>query len=130
MIFCPIPHLRCLLILLATAYAAQFSEQLHYSRSSLSQQHIEWGLCPTENTPTSTAPILCGSLAVPLDYTTTTNETIALELLRIPASNGPSKGSIFFNFGGPGDSGKEALPALAKTLLGYARIIDLIKTSS
>lgn len=51
-------------------------------------------------------PVSCGTLNVPLDYTDQhSNATLALELRRIPAAHGPSRGSILFNFGGPGDSG-------------------------
>lgn len=66
-----------------------------------------------------TAPMSCGSLAVPLDYTdTSSNKKLMLELLKVDAVNSPSKGSILFNFGGPGASGKADLAYFAGMLLG------------
>ncbi|KAL6404980.1 hypothetical protein AUP68_11819 [Ilyonectria robusta] len=66
-----------------------------------------------------TAPMSCGSLAVPLDYTdTSSNKKLMLELLKVDAVNSPSRGSILFNFGGPGASGKADLAYFAGMLLG------------
>ena len=104
------------LTLLAISYAAGLPE--NYTRSPQGQL-IRWGPCPTEINAIATSPITCGNFTVPLDYTGSTNETIDLELVRVSASKGPSRGSIFFNFGGPGDSGKESLPLFGKNLLGY-----------
>jgi len=117
MMFSSSPYTLGFLTLLATIRAAQLPRELRHVGDSRGQQ-IQWGPCSAEINATSTAPIECGSFVVPLDYTEPTNETIRLELLRIPASKFPSKGSIFFNFGGPGDSGKESLPAFGKLLLG------------
>jgi hypothetical protein len=64
---------------------------------------IAWAPCEMAR---ATVPVSCGTLAVPLDYTDAqSSATIDLELRKIPAANSPSKGSILFNFGGPGDSG-------------------------
>ena len=66
---------------------------------------VQWAPCPA--TFNSTAPIECGSLAVPLDYSDpNSTKTLELKLLRLPASKKPSKGSILFNFGGPGEPGR------------------------
>ena len=66
-----------------------------YSRST----NISWGPCDLE----SPLEIQCATLAVPRDYTLRdANQTIDLDLLKVPAVKGPSKGSILFNFGGPG----------------------------
>ncbi|KAK1974711.1 TAP-like protein-domain-containing protein [Colletotrichum cereale] len=62
---------------------------------------VEWGPC--SDVFLSPLPIECGILTVPLDYANfNSSETLNLELLKVPALNGPSKGSIIFNFGGPG----------------------------
>ncbi|CAG8601602.1 2430_t:CDS:10 [Acaulospora colombiana] len=42
---------------------------------------------------------------VPLDYADSSKGTIRLQMARIPASQQPSRGGIFFNPGGPGGSG-------------------------
>ena len=70
-------------------------------------QTVQWGPCEGID---STVPIECGVLAVPLDYSSTTpSATTNLALLRIAALEGPSKGSILMNFGGPGGEGRFSL---------------------
>jgi hypothetical protein len=49
---------------------------------------------------------------VPLDYTDPTVGTLDLEILRLKSSSITPKGSIFLNFGGPGDNGRESFDAL------------------
>jgi len=103
------------LSLLAITYATPLhADSINTARG----QSVQWGPCPTELSAISTAPIDCGNFLVPLDYTRPSNETVNLELVRIPALRKPSKGSIFFNFGGPGDDGKNGLAGFAKLLLG------------
>jgi hypothetical protein len=59
----------------------------------------------------------CGALQVPLDYTEpSSNATLHLELAKVPALIQPSRGSILFNFGGPGIPGRRSLGALAGLL--------------
>lgn len=70
---------------------------------------INWGRCNEAKLANST--LLCGSLKVPLDYTDKNCNEIRLDVVKAPAPKGPSKGSIFFNFGGPGASGAEDLLA-------------------
>lgn len=61
---------------------------------------------------------MCGNLEVPLDYTEpSSNATLTLQLARVPASSQPSKGSILFNFGGPGATGRGTLGLLGPALL-------------
>lgn len=74
---------------------------------------IQWGTC--KDTFNSTVRVDCGRLFVPLDYTSSDDETLSLELLRIPAAKQPAK-SILLNFGGPGLPGKASLAGLAPTL--------------
>ncbi|KAG5205921.1 Tap domain-containing protein [Trichophyton interdigitale] len=75
---------------------------------------VSWGPCDIAN---ATLPIQCGTLGVPLDYTDSkSNETLNLQLLKVPAINGPSKGSILFNFGGPGLGARANLAGAAKIL--------------
>lgn len=95
-----------LLSLFGVAHASPLNiEQIHRR----GDQVINWELCEGSN---KTLPLECGSLTVPLDYTDKESDrTLDLELRRIPAINGPSKGSILFNFGGPGMSGESSLQA-------------------
>ncbi|RYP37233.1 hypothetical protein DL767_003052 [Monosporascus sp. MG133] len=77
---------------------------------------IHWGPCDDIQTDNTTA-IECGDLQVPLDYTKpTSNETLRLQLLRVPAAVQPSQGSIQFNFGGPGEVGRQSLADTAPLL--------------
>ena len=81
-------------LLFITGTSATPFGQVH-SRSTA----INWGPCTLE----SPLDIQCGTLAVPRDYTLRdANQTVDLDLLKVPAVKGPSKGSILFNFGGPG----------------------------
>jgi hypothetical protein len=73
---------------------------------------IQWAPCDEklEALKNAQLPIECATVTVPLDYTVRScNETIRLNLLRVPARAKPSKGSILFNFGGPGDAGRASM---------------------
>ncbi|MFB6979646.1 alpha/beta hydrolase [Streptomyces scopuliridis] len=66
---------------------------------------IVFGACPkAERLP---APIVCGTVEVPLDYTEPDGRTISLTVSRVPASGTPERrqGALVFNPGGPGASG-------------------------
>jgi hypothetical protein len=101
--------------LLATTAAARSprpGSSSHPSRGQTSS--IAWHACDIQG---ATVPVDCGSLSVPLDYTDAeSNTTLDLELFRIKAANGPSKGSILFNFGGPGDPGIDSLVVFGEVL--------------
>ncbi|KAF4806895.1 putative hydrolase [Colletotrichum siamense] len=90
---------------------------LHGARAdaaSSGQNDIEWGDCAELN---STEPIQCANLTVPLDYTSpNSRKTLDLQLLRIPATRQPSKGSILFNFGGPGVAGRPTMAGVGGAL--------------
>ncbi|KAK4238918.1 proteinase [Achaetomium macrosporum] len=91
------------LFLLTTAVAQATYVRQGSSHRSRSQTKIAWRACDVEG---AAVPVECGSLSVPLDYTAEdSNATLNLELFKVPAVNSPSKGSILFNFGGPGDTG-------------------------
>lgn len=73
----------------------------------------------------------CGSLTVPLDYTDASNNaTINLEIVKVPAKNTPSRGSVFLNFGGPGSSGVADVAAVGgqiqAVLGGYHDLINVV----
>lgn len=80
--------------------------------------NIEWGPCEFESA--GNLPIECAGLPVPLDYTApNSTETLTLELVKSRAIKTPSKGSILFNFGGPGYETIHSLAALAAILHKY-----------
>ena len=65
---------------------------------------VNWQPCPQQN---GSVPIQCGTLTVPLDYADPpSNKTLDLELVKVSAVKQPRRGSILFNPGGPGDSGR------------------------
>ncbi|OTA99728.1 hypothetical protein M426DRAFT_16190 [Hypoxylon sp. CI-4A] len=70
---------------------------------------LEWGPCNKTEVP-SDVPVQCSTLLVPLDYTQPSpNETLILDLVKVPAPVKSSKGSILFNFGGPGGTGRDVI---------------------
>ena len=75
---------------------------------------IQWGTC--KETYNSSVRVDCGRLFVPMDYTSSDDETLSLELLRVPAKRQPAK-SILLNFGGPGSEGRAPLAQLAPLLV-------------
>ncbi|WP_439378522.1 alpha/beta hydrolase [Amycolatopsis lexingtonensis] len=59
-------------------------------------------------------PFQCSGAAVPLSYREPKGPTIALSVIRLPASDpGRRLGSLFFNFGGPGADGVGELTRFA-----------------
>lgn len=106
------PYRKLLPALLAAAAVAA-------PATKKSNSGISWGLCnETQVNTTGAAPAQCGELAVPLDYTNnTSNETLDLQLVRIPATAQQCKGSIQFNFGGPGETARQSLVDLGYALL-------------
>lgn len=84
---------------------------------------IKWTKCDPalEKAKTSNFSIECANVTAPLDYTQRDcKDTITLELIRVPAAKEPSKGSILFNFGGPGDAGRSGMVDQMDKLMPYA----------
>lgn len=74
---------------------------------------IQWGACEFEGT----LPIECSTLSAPLDYIEPdSDKTLNLSLIKVAAQKTPSKGSILFNFGGPGYEAVHTMAKLAKAL--------------
>ena len=72
---------------------------------SFYNQTIDWKDCSD-----GTASFQCGTVTVPLDYDHPDSQTITIALKKLPASDGNAEhGSLFFNPGGPGGSGVEAM---------------------
>ncbi|KAL2267170.1 hypothetical protein VTJ83DRAFT_4447 [Remersonia thermophila] len=80
---------------------------------------LTWGSCEGRGFNTwNNTDLVCSSLEVPLDYTSTSsNKTLTLELARMPARTQPARGSIQLNFGGPGAPSRENLALLGDLLL-------------
>ena len=77
---------------------------------------VQWGPCEVNGT----LPVECGNITVPLDYTKPeSTTTLVIGLLKVPATKEPKKGSILFNFGGPGFPARADLAALGKNLNVY-----------
>ncbi|OJD30778.1 tap domain-containing protein [Diplodia corticola] len=80
-------------------------------------QGIQWSPCGFE---IETLPMLCGSLSVPLDYlASNSTEMLELKLAKAVATKSPSRGSILFNFGGPGSGGRAELSSVAAQMNAY-----------
>ncbi|KAK3046035.1 hypothetical protein LTR09_012448 [Extremus antarcticus] len=58
----------------------------------------------------------CANLSVPLDYTDDASDELELSLFRVAATEEPVLGNVLINFGGPGGTGAENLPAWADKL--------------
>ncbi|KAI1325512.1 TAP-like protein-domain-containing protein [Xylariaceae sp. FL0255] len=79
---------------------------------------VQWGSCPDDLQGNSTLKVECGTLAVPLDYTSPNKtDTLDLSPVKVPAVKGPANHSILFNFGGPGLEARYTLAGLSDTLM-------------
>ncbi len=74
---------------------------------------LEWKACPTAAEGMASADgMLCASAAVPMDYSNPAGPTFALALIKAPARSAIDRiGTLFWNPGGPSDSGTAYLPA-------------------
>lgn len=77
---------------------------------------IDWNKCKDIDVESKFA-YQCSKLSVPLDYTDTSRGELDLQLLRIPAVQQPAKGSVLFNFGGPGAEARNTLVSQADGLM-------------
>jgi hypothetical protein len=96
---------------LTIAHALPSSTQSHALLSKKSEG-IQWGPCTPDIVLARSVniTIYCANHTVPLDYTDlNSTATIDLELMKVPAVKAPSKNSILFNFGGPGETGRSNL---------------------
>lgn len=80
----------------------------------LSRRDVQWGPC-TDINLNSSLLYDCGTLPVPLDYSDASRGNISLQLTRIPtAGDQPARGSILFNFGGPGEEARKTMVSFAE----------------
>ena len=77
---------------------------------------IKWSPCPQElnSLDPHNRTFQCGALDVPLDYTDKSSGVkLSIEIIKIPALREPKKGSILFNWGGPGGEGLNNMAQMA-----------------
>ncbi len=98
------------------------ADQWDGGRSFYGQQ-IDWAPCltpeelagaePVEGDPDWTSRLECGTVTVPVDHGDSWGETIEMAVVRHPAQGSTEqyRGSLVFNFGGPGRAGVEQLKA-------------------
>ena len=81
-----------------------------HAASAVGSLELSWRDCGT----TGTRAVQCAELQVPLDYDDLEGEVIVLALYRFLApSDGPHRGVLLYNPGGPGGSGKDIGRSLA-----------------
>ena len=89
---------------------------------SFYSQTIDWKDCSD-----GTASFQCGTVTVPLDYDHPDGQTITIALKKLPASDGNAEhGSLFFNPGGPGGSGVEAMTSAPRVSEELRAAYDII----
>ncbi|KAK5052069.1 hypothetical protein LTR84_002873 [Exophiala bonariae] len=110
--------------LLALSLLASLTHAQSYydgQRPEIGDHSINWQTeCSylSPDTPLPSTPLQCANLEVPLDYVNhSSNDTLSLTLVKVPARREPVLGSIIMNPGGPGGSGVEVAIGRAKDLL-------------
>ena len=89
---------------------------------SFYNQTIDWKDCSD-----GTTSFQCGTVTVPLDYDHPDSQTITIALKKLPASDGNVEhGSLFFNPGGPGASGVEAMTSAPRVSEELRAAYDII----
>ncbi|MGH3241068.1 MAG: alpha/beta fold hydrolase, partial [Spirillospora sp.] len=91
-----------------------------------------WGRCtglpapPPGASPPSTG-FRCATLRVPLDHARPSGEKIGIALIKVPATDRRHRrGSLVFNFGGPGGEGIGTLAQVAGQYAGLGARYDLV----
>lgn len=92
---------------------------------------LQWGPCPARMNFTSAYSYDCATLTVPLDYSNSTDgRTLDLQLLRVNATNQPSKGAILMNPGGPGGVGTQFVAGTAAEVQTSVILLKRLETIS
>jgi pimeloyl-ACP methyl ester carboxylesterase len=79
--------------------------------------------------PCGEAGALCATAAVPLDYDDPNGETITLAVAKVPATDQANRiGTVFFNPGGPGGPGADAIRSGAAAIFPEAvrQLFDIV----
>ena len=110
------PRFQLLQIAAAALPALVLSSPLSSTHVLPRQSGITWGACEFQ----VGSGYDCANLTVPLDYTDPkSNQTLTLQLLRVPAVKTPKQGSILVNFGGPGIDGRTQMNSTGTLLQAY-----------
>lgn len=92
--------------------------------SSAPPASLTFGPCADGNAP---ARAVCGNLSVPLDYSDASKGTIALAVVKVPATDQAHRiGSLLLNPGGPGASGVDFVEGSTADLATLNIRFDLI----
>ena len=70
--------------------------------------------------------VQCSTVDVPLDRSGAVQGTVRLAVRRVPATRGPSQGTVMFLAGGPGESALSALPSLSQLFSALLPTHDLV----
>jgi len=70
--------------------------------------------------------VQCTTVEVPLDRSGGVPGTVRLAVRRVPARQGPSRGTVMFLAGGPGESALSALPSLSQLFAALLPTHDLV----
>src|SRR3569833_3359894 len=103
------------LFILPFAVAASASVVTYGLNSS---RGIRWG--DSERLDTKGQPLQCATLPVPLDYTypdSSDRNTLVLDLIRYPATNGTSLGFLMLNISEPSEDGFKSMVENAVVIL-------------
>lgn len=95
-------------------WPAMYGSAAEASTTAAPVPHLRWSACPPAQPGNpSLAGFQCATMAVPLDYSDPGGRKIDLGLVKHPAAI-PSRriGTLFYNPGGPSDSGSVFLPGL------------------
>lgn len=89
-----------------------------------------WGAQTASAAPFAACPdaqgLECMTVTVPLDRSGAVPGTVNLAVRRLPARQGPSRGTLFFIAGGPGESAIGALPAIASIFASSLPDYDIL----
>ncbi|KAJ3233954.1 hypothetical protein HDU81_001839 [Chytriomyces hyalinus] len=109
-----------------TAVRGTPAQAQHLSPQQASESPFNWTSCPQKD-----SNYKCGTLLVPLEYSGTDpalNTSIPIAVAMYKAQKMPRMGTITFNFGGPGGSGKPAVlsrgPALSELTGGHYDVLS------
>ncbi|MFJ7158376.1 alpha/beta hydrolase [Streptomyces sp. NPDC101118] len=86
------------------------------------RQEIAWAECPEQGP----AEMRCGTLTVPLDHADPAKGTVDLAVSRIPATGKARRGTLVFNFGGPGAPGVALLGEHVREFADLGEAYDLV----
>jgi hypothetical protein len=114
-----LPQFHLSLLAVLTFAGLGSSQEKNGQNGICVDNNIRWGPCDFDILGVP-IPFECGKMMAPLDYTNKeSDKMVDIQILRLKATKQPSKGSIFFNFGGPGAAGIDEFGAFQARLIAY-----------